>query len=216
MDEIKYNYVDFGELLDWPSYVRLAKEPSAIRFSKKELNMIEVYSKFVPKYPEVKCESLEFLYHCLKCVCAINTELVEDLVNSSWRGPVWASWLALITPYENDCFYLALSRVRKQVPEYHWIIDLALESYLGHSSSHELVTIANKYKSYLSMMPKIDVPMRLWPSEEEETIYYARCDMVKVVYKEKGTNAALSYLNKTKKFEWELSYKEWRVSTASS
>ena len=216
MDEIKYNYVDFGELLDWPSYIRLAKEPRAIRFSKKELHIIDRYSKFIPKYPEVKCEPLEFLYHCLKCVCAINTELVDDLVNSSWRGPVWASWLALITPYENECFYQALTDVRKHEPEHHWIIDLALESCLGNSSSHELVAIAEKYKSYLSMMPKMDVPMRRWPTEEEEVIYYARCDMVKVIYKEKGTNAALRYLNKIKKFEWELSYKEWRASTAGS
>lgn len=209
MNEYKYNYYDFKKILIHSAYIRLAKEGNAIRFLNHELEIINGYSKFIEQYPQVKCEPLEFLYQCLHSVSAMNPKLLNDLTNFNWRGAVWSAWLAIITPYDNRYFIPELEKISGVHPYNDWLVKLALKYCKNGGSDHELIRLSDKFRSFLTKMPKVEVPLRKWPSPTQERLYKIKCFRLKCIYRKKGTDAALRFLKKSKKHDWELSYNEW-------
>ncbi|MCO7222677.1 hypothetical protein [Pleionea sp. CnH1-48] len=216
MSEYRYNYYDFGELFSSAYYLELMNENRAIGFLEHELAKIQGYSKYIDKYPGIACEPLEFLYCCSKSVCNINELLLQDLLSFNWRGVIWGAWIALITPYNRDYFLAHLEKLDDVHEKQEWLVNLALEHIKGRDSEHPVYCYAEEIRAALSQMEKVTIPLRKYPSLREEVEYTDKQNECRAIYHAEGADAAIEFLNSSPKFEWELSYRQWRLTLKSA
>lgn len=212
MSEKKYYYLDFGEPIVNGCYLRMRSERSAIHFLSHEVKIINGYAKFIDQYPQIKCEPLEFLYQCLRSVSMMSPKLLDDQIDFGWRGALWSSWVALITPHDNSYFIPALEKINGVYPHNDWIVKLALAHCKKTNPQHEIIQLAEQFRAFLKTMPKLDIPLRKWPSPMQLKLYELRCYILKRTYRLLGTDAALKFMQKSKQ-EWELSHNEWHKKT---
>jgi hypothetical protein len=137
--------------------------------------------------------------------------LFEDFVfNFNWRGIVWGSWLAAVTPRPEPYMVTLLEECREKAPHNTWIVDLALKSLSGKNhETNELLSIAKEYKGYLSQLPYKKLPLRKWYPEEYIKQNETKRIKVLEIYKSEGTDATLEYLKTIPKSDFDLEYKEW-------
>ena len=210
---MKYNYFDFEYYLRKAPYQQLKNSGSGATFIKHELGNIRNYAKFIPEFPGTKCEPLEFLYQCHESLCAIDAMLFEDLLNSSWRGVVWASWLAAVTPFPEPYMKKRLNGMIAGIKHNKWIVELALES-LSNSDreGHFLLGEIYEFKKYLSIFLYEHIPLRKWPPDSCIQHKLSERKTILNLYKNKGTDAALKEVRESKinsSSQYNLDYKEW-------
>lgn len=199
-----------------PLFSCFIKEKQAINRTHWWLKRIEGYEKYVPHYPEVKCEPLEMLYEFYRDAGKLDPEVLTDCINFNYRTNFWALWLVLITPYPRSeytqiikdhlCLYDGIEDgMGKWFPE---LVILYLE---GKQVEHDVLKHAARFRELLSQMPKIILPLRLSPTEDDEAKFRERNNTLRDIYKNEGSDAALLFL-KANSLIWDLSYEEWLIS----
>ncbi len=210
--DMKYNYIDFEYFIKKAPYMRLAKSRGGYFFISHEIKLIHAYSKFIPQYPQIKCEPLEFLYQCHQSLCALDEKLFEDFINSGWRGIIWASWLAAISPYPESYRSIRLLNARDNAPYNQWIVDLALASLSEKKNeANPIFEILDDYKNYISILPYKKLPLRECCSEEYIRYRKKERKVVLAIYKNKGIDAAIKHIKETPKSEYDVEYKDWLI-----
>ncbi|WP_027394565.1 hypothetical protein [Aquimarina latercula] len=205
----KYNYLDFREFLQYPYYQKIARLSSAKRLLEYQVEFIDIYSKYIPLYPSVKCERLEFLYLCYRTVQAMDEKLFQDFVNFNWRGIVWACWTGCITPYPKSYMIEQLKEIEDDLPYNKWLIETAVNILSGKSKDDELYKYISKLKYFIGLMPRVEIPLRPLPSEKQLHNQEIFRNRLKTIYQTKGTNEAIIFFQKNKSSIYDVSYKEW-------
>ncbi|MGH1350565.1 MAG: hypothetical protein ACRBBN_07135 [Methyloligellaceae bacterium] len=210
MEGFSYNYQDWGECLPKGlRYRAFRNHKSCLRFIQRQIEDIDVYSKYMDQYPAVQYEKLEFFYECYRGTCALDDKLLSDyLVSGKTRG--WGLWLVLISPRIKPSYKELISEyIEKKyiTPDPDDLIDTVFSFYSGNGDD-EIISIANKFRSYISQLPKIEVLLREWPSMESQGYIEKYKSIVGDIYKTEGTDAALEYISKNRP-EWLMSYKKW-------
>ena len=150
------------------------------------------YRKFLPLYPEVCCEPLEFVYQCRRNVDALDVHLLSDLLFlASWREANWGAWLAALAPTEK---YKQLLLERRETLSHGTdIIDLAAASIEGKVPDR----LANHFEALggvpqmLAEVRPVVVPLRQWPTLAQEAQYNGEVEQIRQAYRRSGLGAAL-------------------------
>jgi len=208
---MNYNYLDCEYFMSKAPYMRLMKSGVGLSFISQEIEKIHGFATCIAEYPTVKYEPLDFLYQCHECLCALDKMLFEDfVVHFNWRGIVWASWLAAITPRPQSYMTELLESQRDAAPQNVWVVNLALKSLSNTvDEADRALSIAREYKNYLSLLPYKKLPLRKWYPETHLKLQELRRQKVLEIYKSQGTDATLHYIQTNSKTEFDLEYKEW-------
>ncbi len=194
------------------NYRQFSRERTAIGFAKREMEIIESYSRYITFYPDVKCEPLESFYLYYRCCGALDEMLLEDFLKLGAKTATWVCWIVLITPYKYREYSELIEQNFSIFPEDAlWLPRLASLSCKGTSDDHQLVRIGNRISHHILHMPKRIAPLRRTPSEPELRRLHDRNEMLRTIYKKDGADAARAYLQNNIEI-WDLSYEEWLIS----
>ncbi len=210
MKDFSYNYQDWAECLPKDlRYRAFRNRKSCLNLIQRQIEDIDVYSKYMDQYPAVQYEKLEFFYECYRGACALDEKLLSDYL-VSWKTIGWGLWLVLISPY-NKASYEKLVRdyIEKNniPPGSDDLIDTVLLFYSGEYDDR-IISIASRYRAYIAQLQKIEVPLREWPPREIQGHIEEYRNILGDIYKTEGTDAALEYVRENRP-EWFMSYKEW-------
>lgn len=205
----EYNYIDFREFLIFPYYLKIGQKKSSERWLRDELALIDYHSEFITQYHYIKCEHLEFFYFCFKSVSAIDEKLFEDFIKFGWRGVVWAAWISCITPYPEEYMTKQLQNIDFNSPYNDWLVNVALNILTGNNKNEGIYQCMNKFRNYMGMIPRIEVPLRPWYNKE----YFKRAAEfqrnLKNIYINEGTDAAIDFFHQNKCLTYNVDYKTW-------
>jgi len=205
-----YNYIDYAEFLVFPNYLRIGKERSAEGWLERQLSLLAPYSKYIPLYHSVKCEHLEFFYLCFKSVCAVDEKLFQDFIQDGWRGTVWAAWISCITPYPDLYMTKLLKKINPaDIPHNYWLVEIALNILAEGHKNKGIHKSMEQFRDYISMIPRIKVPLRPWYSSEYIRQRSEFQYKLKNIYKSKGTEAAFEFFRSNKNSTYDVDYKTW-------
>lgn len=148
-------------------------------------------------YPNVLCEPLDNHYTLLRALGSINEDLIFDLCNFyQQRGILLAAFLTCLQPSESFKSYLMSSKDKLFNKKDLWIIDLAISEINGVSWQlfPEISILINNLRNSLKglSIPKVEMK-KMWTTEKIEAFAEKQL-MIKKVYKEQGTDAALAMI----------------------
>lgn len=176
----------------------------------KTENTANSYRKLLARFPEILCESLEFLYQCRIGVDALNVELLSDyLFASSWREANWGAWLAMLSP-QHDYRAPLLSK-RESLPNGTDIIDLAVASIDGTTPVRlqRHFESSMRLRGLLAEIKPMQVRLRLWPTEAQEAEFNREVELIRAAYRLHGLDAALLQMRQGIVGYYGQSYRTW-------
>ncbi|MDI1475570.1 hypothetical protein [Polyangium sp. y55x31] len=203
---------DVWYLLRQSPYLQLARARSAVPYLRRHLHAASVFAPVLGRYPSIRCERLEFFYLCLQSLGALDRTLFVELTSHyTWRGVVWAAWLAAIAPAPH---YLdPLRRARPNAPQNTWIVDVALHAIEGGGPAPEPLAegaaCAQAFRDLLAPLPRPFVPLRRSPSEKDLDRLRAEQEEMRDIYRSEGADAARRFLAGTLHAEYVMPYPKW-------
>ena len=172
------------------------KPESALRFWGQLRDDGTELAHMLRQYPSVKYQPLETLYAVCRAAVTLDEKLVFDLTTHyTWRGVVYASFLAALRPLPCYASYLQLARDR--VPHNQWIVDLALNEILGTSSelhpTHQKTLV--DLRGHVEIFPGQVTKLRRTPTQEELLRLRVVTAEVADAYKKGGATKARAALD---------------------
>ncbi len=148
-------------------------------------------------YPKVLCEPLDDYYILFRLIGNSSEDLIFNLLNGfhDKMTPI-AALMAILSPnkeYKNHFIALKNGYINKH---YTWIIDLAIAEING-VSWQLFPDISNLLYRFKNQIKDIQMPqsfLRLALTDKEMEIRAEINAMIKKIYKEKGTDAALAMI----------------------
>lgn len=193
---MRYLGKDVAYFVSSSPYLALANPRSAVSFLRRRVEYAEECTLALRAYPAVLVDPLEFCYTCLRSLGALDLSFFEALLfEHSWRGAVWASWLAMLEPSES--FASALRRARGRSPRNEWIVDCALSTVEGRATAPEheaFVKLALRCRAALEAVPRPAVPLRQEPTGAEISLMNLEREHIRLCYRRWGSEAALQAL----------------------
>lgn len=192
---------DVVKLIHLVSKTWYRSEDSLKYFLTESVNLGNELKDILNLYPTVLCEPLDNHYTLLRALGSTNEDLIFDLCNFyQQRGITLAAFLSCLKPSES--YKNILLNVRNSLPNKNdnWIIELALSEINGVSwqlfpeISTLLHNLRNSFKDL--KVPKIEM-RKMWTYEEIEA-FAEKQMLVKKVYREQGTDAALALIKELK------------------
>lgn len=192
---------DVVKLIHLVSKTWYRSEDSLKYFLTESVNLGDELKDILNLYPNVLCEPLDNHYTLLRALGSTNEDLIFDLCNFyQQRGITLASFLVCLHPSES--YKNILLNVRNSLPNKNdnWIIELALSEINGVSwqlfpeISTLLHNLRNSFKEL--KVPRIEMK-KMWTYEEIEA-FAEKQMLVKKLYREQGTDAALTLIRELK------------------
>lgn len=211
--DYKFRYADHPYNSLFASFM---KEERAIERTYWWLKKLEGYEKYIPLYPEVKCEPLELVYTFYRDASHLDPDVLTDCINLSHRTGFWALWLVLITPNPRPEYAQIIT---DHIHFYEgpedgpgdWFPALVLQYLNGQENDHKVLQNAARFREFLSQMPKRVMPLRPAPNDEDLLRIKKRNEVIRQIYKNEGADAALLFLRDNREI-WDLSYEDWARS----
>lgn len=174
----------------------------------------KLYEKQLRKYPDVRCEPLDFFYQCRRGMDALDANLFCDLMDCySWREANWAVWLAALVP---KSYWIDHLRQKKSqlLPHATLAIDLALiaagERVSGVMPEH--VDALSEVRSMLQELPATPYKMRLNMSSAQELCFDAEVTALRIKYRDGGLASARPLLRQGLLGYYRMTRSEWLLS----
>jgi hypothetical protein len=176
-------------------------EDSLKFFLEDTVDLGEKLKDILHLYPNVLCEPLDNHYTLLRAIGSINEGLISDLcVFHPHKLTNLAAFLSCIKPEQSHKNYLIGARDTLINKKDNWIVELAIAEINGVSwqSFPELSTLLYNLRNSLKdlKVPKV-VMRKMWTTEEIEA-FAEKQMLVKKVYREQGTDAALALIKELK------------------
>lgn len=195
--------------------MRLAKLRSARAQLREAVEAGRECEASLRQYPTLRIEALEFHYVCLFGLGALDAHLIEDLCQQTWRGVVWASFLASLAP--SPAYTAALRETLTWVPHNRWLVELALaciEGVAPEPESAELLASIEALRSMLAPIARPAVHLRRQPRGELLARITRERERVAAVYRREGADAAQAALVGTELQGYLLEYPQWLKARA--
>jgi hypothetical protein len=189
-----FNDEDVCKLIFSFPYMRITKETSAKRFIDELVEDGEELQHILKQYPHVLYEPLEKHYDLLRLLAVLSEELIFDLCGYyGWKGIAMASFLTILKPQKEFKKHLLFARNNTKEP---WIVDLAIDEINGTSWQNypEIETSLYKLRKLLDGLDTPKIQLRKYPTKAEIEELQARSAVIRKIYKEQGTQAALDAL----------------------
>lgn len=197
-------------------YLQLAKPPAARRFLRRNVQLAEECGPTLAAYPGVLVEPLEFFYRCLHSLGALDLDFMQALLSEhNWRGVVWGAWLAILEPGAH--FEPALSSVHGRSPHNDWLVECALATIRGVSSSPEhaeILQLSARCRELLRDVKRPVVRLRREPTAVQYAQMNQEREGVRAAYASGGAEAARALLPGTLLELYSKSYPAWAASAA--
>ena len=215
---MRYLSKDISCFVRTSPYLKLAKPRSAVSFLKCQVEAAEECHLTLRSYPVLQIEPLEFFYMCLRSLGALDLAFFEALVRDhTWRGVVWAAWLALLEPRAE--FADALRTARSSCPSYNkWLVDCALSAIEGRAPApaHAIILeLAARCRRSLDGVARPTVWLRWEPTAAQIAQIATERDRIRCVYAENGMDAALRCLPGTLVGFYAMDHVRWLRLRAS-
>jgi hypothetical protein len=211
---MRYLTTDVAHFVSSSPYLAIAKPPGAAWFLQKHVEAAEECSVALRAYPGVRIEPLEFLYTCLQSLGALDQPFFEALVlDHTWRGAVWGSFLALLDPRPG--FLDALRKAGPQCPHNEWLIGGAISTIEGRAPAPEsevVAALAERYRRVLQGVPRPVVRLRPAPTDAQIAEMRRESRQIGLVYERLGATAALESMRGTLVAYYTQSHERWRRS----
>ena len=191
---MNYDADDIVHLVGSIPYVRLMRPGSALALLRRQAAAIDMWGEFLPKHRTVLCERLDFAYVYLRCLGALDTLLLQDLLDHfTWRGIVWGACLASLDPKPE--FRDLLIAARQRSDRVQWIVDLAIAAIDGAAPQDlaEHLGLIARIRAALAPIPKPATAfMRTDRTQYRELARDA--ETLRRIYHEQGSEAASTFL----------------------
>ncbi len=214
---VRYFSEDIAYFVGSSPYLTLAKPRGAVSFLMRRVEYAEECALALRAYPSVLIEPLEFFYTCLRSLGALDLPFFEALLlEHTWRGAVWASWLAMLEP--SDALVGALRRAGGRYPHNEWLVDCAISTIEGRAPAPEheaFVTLAERCRLALKAVPRPVMPLRPEPTEAEISLMNLEREHTRLCYKSMGPEAALQSIQGTLVGFYAQDYLRWLRSLAA-
>lgn len=198
-------------------YLTLANPQSATSFLRRQIEAAEECLLTLRAYPDLLVEPLSFLYTCLRSLGALDQAFFEALAHyHTWRGVVWAAWLALLEPRAE--FGDALRAARSMCPKNEWLVDCALSTIVGRppGAQYEVIlALAQRYRRCLDGVSRPAMRLRPEPTAAEVAQMERERARIRSVYAEAGADAALRCLHGTLVGFYAMDHVRWVRSCLS-
>jgi hypothetical protein len=168
------------------------------------------YRKFLPLYPHVCCEPLEFFYLCRKNIDALDEHLLNDFLFAfGWREANWGAWIAALAPKPE--YAAPLRQRRSALPHGARVIDLALAACgepvaEGLAEHHQL---RSSIARMLGELPSAHVPLRLEPGPAQAEQWRKEAAQARAAYLKGGVAAVQEQTRQGLLRYYGQSHQEW-------
>lgn len=170
-------------------YLQLAKRPSAERYIQRLATDATELEGILAQYPSVLYAPLEPHYALVRVLGVLNEELVEDLtLHYTWRGVVWAAWLAMLAPQRTYRRHLLAARSR--APRNQWLVDLALAEIEARMVDPDLQGNVRKLRRVLRLAPRPETKLRAAPTARQIEQLEREREKVRMAYRSGGSSGA--------------------------
>jgi hypothetical protein len=188
---VYYQSEDTDRLLSAVPFMQLARPSGALRFLQSVVATGDELKHLLGLYPHVRYEALDFHYVCQQSLAALDTHLMEDLINhKGWPGFIWAILLMGLTQDAAGLQYFA--RRYHDFPHNQWIVDeihaaLSAQADVSPSPFGELV---GRLRDQLKPLPKLAISLRRTASPEVQT---RKAAAVRAAYQKGDLKSALMF-----------------------
>lgn len=168
------------------------------------------YQKFLPLYPAVCCEYLEFHYHCRRALDMLDQYLLEDLLFSfSWREANWGAWLAMLGPQVG--FADLILKKQAEMPDSQLIIALAFAANGGEIAPAltKLHQRAENLRQLMQLMPSQRLPLRPNFTLRQDELANQEIKQIRGVFRQYGFDKARARMQEGLVGYFMLSHREW-------
>lgn len=200
---------DVAHFLARSPYLQLAGR-GAEGFVRRQLAAAEECRAALQEYPVVRIEPLAFAETCLRNLGALDLPFLCSLLEEhTWRGVVWAAWLALLDPRAE--FDGALRAAKPPAPS-QWIVDCAVAEVERRSLPVEhlsFVALARRYRECLHPIRRPVVRLRAAPTKDQQHRLEREVETIRRVYKTEGLEAAMRHTEGSLTRYYAMSYEEW-------
>ena len=214
---VRYLGKDVAYFVSSSPYLALAKPRGAVSFLMRQVDFADECALALRAYPSVLVEPLEFCYTCLRSLGALDLPFFEALLlEHTWRGAVWASWLAMLEP--SEAFVGALRRAGGRYPHNEWLVDCAISTIEGRAPAPEhetFVKLALRCRVALKAVGRPALPLRREPTETEISLMNLEREHIRFCYKSRGSEAALQSIRGTLVGFYAQDYLRWLRSLAA-
>lgn len=186
-----FHDADLLRLIGRVPYMRLAKPATAARYIEKLAADASELESVLIRYPAVLYEPLDDHYVLMRALGVLNESLVSDLtVHYTWRGIVWAAWLAALAP--SAAYRTALLAARSRAPHNQWLVDLALSEIDGNERIGDaaLRRDIRRLRKALQLVPWPQTALRVAPTGAELDLMKLEREQVKMGYFAGGCSGA--------------------------
>lgn len=166
-------------------------------------------------YPAVRIEPLHFAEACLHSLGALDLPFLRCMTEQcTWRGIVWAAWLALLEPRRE---FGPILRGVKPRPENEWLVTCALAEIEGLTQRDEwqaFVAQAMLYREMLRPILRPRVPLRTAPTDSQVVRIEQERQLIRRVYQSEGLHAARCRMQGTLTAYYAMPYPRWVAAGA--
>ena len=205
---------DIAELMRGVPYIALSND-GLLDLLKKTAATGKAYAEYLPQYPAVRVEPLDFLYQCRHNVDALDEHLLNDLLQATWREANWGAWLALLSPRPE--YAALLLKVRGRHPHGTDILALAIAAH-GWSVPPALTGYwgwALRIRNMVDALQPQTRTLRTNPTPEQLVAYRAEVESVWAAYKTGGASLALPLTQKGLLGHYREDYWSWSARNAT-
>ncbi len=205
---------DVDHLIATSPYMALARERRAVRFLEAQIDAGRECRATLLDYPACAIEPLEFFYTCLHSLGAFGPALFADLTAGTWRGVVWASWLALLRPHPTLRPPLArlLAARGPALPHNRWLIEAAARAASGRDDDAPIARAAETIRALLAPVPAPATPIRRVPDDAERALIATEARRVGAIYRVSGAQAARAAIEASPARTWWTPYPAWAAA----
>lgn len=214
---MRYFGEDIAYFVRTSPYLALSKPRGAVSFLMRRIEHAEECLPALRAYPHLRIEPLEFFYTCVRSLGALDLPFFEALLlEHSWRGAVWASWLAMLEP--GYIFVEALRKASGKYPHNDWLVNCAISTIEERALAPEheaFVTLAERCRQALKVVPRPLVPIRSEPTGAELSLMDLEREHIRLRYKAMGAEAALLSMRGTLVGFYAQDYLRWLRSLSA-
>lgn len=199
---------DIAELMRGAPYLRL-RDGGLRALLQETVDTGETYAHYLPQYPAVRIEPLDFLYQCRYNLDVLDEHMMADLLQSTWRQALWGAWLALLAPRPE--YGPMLREIKGRHPDAWGIVGLAIAAHGGEVpwafvDEFRLAKRIRKLVAALQVQPRA---LRKNPSPAELAAYRAEAEAVLATYRSGGAAAARPLTQKGLLWHYGENYWAW-------
>lgn len=213
---MRYWDEDIAYFVRTSPYLALAKPASATRFLQRQADAGEECVAALRAYPGVRVEPLSFFDVCLRNLGALDLPFLAALLDHTFRGVVWGSFLAMLEP--SPAFVTPLQSAAPRSPRNAWIVDCALATLEGRPQDPEhqaVAELAARCRRLLDGVPRPVVPLRSHPTAAEFAQMTQEREHVRRCYRSGGADAALAAIRGTLVEYYAQDHGQWVRSGAA-